>query len=186
MLRALLGQERCNWIDLFQLAHGSTVQEVQVVGRMATVISRSLQGKDRPDFVPQSDGGDVVVVLNADKVVLTGSKMQNKIYYRHMSKPGNLRKSTPEEKKEMFGGAELVWQAVNGMLPKNKLRKVCGLLQTDLTQVQSSLEWWCIIYVIEGLNKRRCEFTVPEVVMALLTSQALRFIRYSIHNVVPR
>lgn len=97
---------------------------MQVVGRAATVISRSLQGKDRPDFVPQSDGGDVVVVVNADKAVLTGKKMQDKIYYRHMGKPGNLRQSTPEEKKELFGGAELVWRAVSGMLPKNKLRKV--------------------------------------------------------------
>lgn len=101
---------------------------MQVIGRVATVIARSLQGKDRPDFVPQSDGGDVVVVINADKSVFTGKKMEEKIYYRHMGKPGNLRESTPEEKKEMFGGAELVWKAVSGMLPKNKLRNVCFYL----------------------------------------------------------
>lgn len=63
--------------------------------------------------------------MNADKAIFTGKKMQEKIYYRHMGKPGNLRESTPEEKKEIFGGAELVWKAVSGMLPKNKLRKVC-------------------------------------------------------------
>eukprot|EP00892_Ulva_mutabilis_P001978 jgi/Ulvmu1/11781/UM008_0195.1 len=95
----------------------------QVVGRVAFVIANALQGKDRPDFTPQSDGGDVVVVVNADQAVFTGKKMQDKVYYRHMRKPGNLRQSSPEEKKEQYGGAELIWKAVSGMLPKNKLRK---------------------------------------------------------------
>lgn len=69
----------------------------------------------------------MVVVVNADQAIFTGKKMEDKVYYRHMGKPGNLRESSPEEKKEQFGGAELVWKAVNGMLPKNKLRKVSPL-----------------------------------------------------------
>jgi large subunit ribosomal protein L13 len=99
-------------------------QSLQVVGRVATVISTVLQGKDRPDYNPTADGGDVVVVINADNAILTGRKEEDKIYYSHSGKPGNLKKSTPAEKREQFGGAEIIWKAVNGMLPKNKLRKV--------------------------------------------------------------
>ena len=97
---------------------------MQVVGRAATAISTALQGKDRPDFVPQQDAGDVVIAINADRAVLTGNKFQQKIYYRHSGWPGNLRQETPEELAGRFGRAAIVWRAVDGMLPKNKLRKV--------------------------------------------------------------
>jgi ribosomal protein L13 len=116
----------------------------QVVGRVATVISQSLQGKDRPDYTPQSDGGDVVVVINADQAVFTGEKMKEKIYYSHSGKPGNLKESTPEQKKEMFGGAELVWKAVSGMLPKNKLRQVIQI-RPSFSHVASSVSPACCI-----------------------------------------
>lgn len=126
----------------------------QVIGRVAPVISSALQGKDRPDYTPQSDGGDVVVVVNADQAVFTGKKMQDKVYYRHMGKPGNLRESSPEEKKEQFGGAELIWQAVNGMLPKNKLRKVslATLLCSPLLQVVGRSTCMCDAIITDKHN----------------------------------
>lgn len=97
---------------------------VQVVGRAAAVVARVLTGKDRPDYEPTADMGDVVVMINADKAVLTGKKNEEKIFYSHSGKPGNLKKQTPEELKAKFGGADVVWRAVSGMLPKNRLRDV--------------------------------------------------------------
>jgi large subunit ribosomal protein L13 len=96
----------------------------QVVGRAAAVVASVLQGKDRPDYEPTADTGDVVIAINANHAVLTGGKMENKVYYSHSGKPGNLKERTPAELKDRFGGAEIVWRAVSGMLPKNKLRKV--------------------------------------------------------------
>lgn len=96
----------------------------EVVGRAAAQISMVLQGKDRPDYDPVADVGDVVVAINADRARLTGKKLTQKVYYRHSGKPGALRQSTPEEEIERFGGAAVLWKAVRGMLPKNKLRAV--------------------------------------------------------------
>jgi ribosomal protein L13 len=98
---------------------------MQIVGRAAAVIAHVLQGKDRPDYRPQHDGGDVVVVINASKAIFTGKKMKEKIYYSHSGKPGNLKTTTPQKLKDKFGGAAMIWKAVDGMLPKNKLRAVC-------------------------------------------------------------
>jgi ribosomal protein L13 len=96
----------------------------QVVGRAATVISRALQGKDRPDYCPQHDMGDVVVVINADKAIFTGKKYEEKKYYSHSGRPGNLKITTPKELTERVGSEVVICKAVNGMLPKNRLRDV--------------------------------------------------------------
>ena len=92
----------------------------QVLGRAATEIARILRGKRKPIYTPSVDTGDFVVVVNADKVRLTGHKLADKKYYRHSGYPGGIREINAEKlldkKPEM-----LIQAAVKGMLPKNKL-----------------------------------------------------------------
>lgn len=91
-----------------------------VLGRAATEIARVLRGKHKPIYTPSVDTGDFVVVLNADKVKLTGNKLADKKYYRHTGYPGGIREINAEkllEKKPEM----LVQSAVKGMLPKTKL-----------------------------------------------------------------
>ncbi len=91
-----------------------------VLGRAATEIARILRGKHKPIYTPSVDTGDFVVVLNADKVKMTGNKLADKKYYHHTGYPGGIREITAEKllakKPEM-----LIQAAVKGMLPKNKL-----------------------------------------------------------------
>jgi len=94
--------------------------EGQVLGRLATAIAARLRGKHNPAFTPHVDTGDAVVVINADKIVLTGKKLQKKIYYRHSGYIGGLTKITAEKLLEKRP-EELIRHAVKGMLPKNKL-----------------------------------------------------------------
>jgi len=68
-----------------------------VLGRMAAVIATVLRGKNKPTFTPSMDCGDNVIVINAEKVVLTGNKMTDKKYYRHTGYPGGIREKTPEK-----------------------------------------------------------------------------------------
>lgn len=92
----------------------------QVLGRAATEIARILRGKHKPIYTPSVDTGDFVVVVNAEKLKLTGNKMADKTYYHHTGFPGGIRSITAEkliEKKP----EELIKKAVKGMLPKNKL-----------------------------------------------------------------
>ena len=92
----------------------------QVLGRLASRIATILRGKQKPTFAPYVDGGDFVVVINAEKVVLTGKKRKAKIYYRHSGYPGGLKSTTPERILKEHP-ERLLRQAVKGMLPKNKL-----------------------------------------------------------------
>ncbi|BCA79836.1 50S ribosomal protein L13 [Desulfuromonas sp. AOP6] len=94
--------------------------EDKVLGRVATEIARVLRGKHKPVFTPSVDTGDFVIVLNADKVKLTGNKMADKFYYRHTGYPGGIR-SVNAEKLLENKPEELIKKAVKGMLPKNKL-----------------------------------------------------------------
>lgn len=91
-----------------------------ILGRIATLIAARLRGKHNPMFTPHVDTGDSVIVLNADKIVLTGKKMKNKMYYRHSGYIGGL-KSVSAEKMLEKKPEELIRLAVKGMLPKNKL-----------------------------------------------------------------
>ena len=96
--------------------------EGKVLGRLATSIAATLRGKHNPLFTPHADTGDGVVVINADKIVLTGRKMQQKKYYRHSGYIGGLTTITAEKLMEKRP-EDLVRFAVKGMLPKNKLGK---------------------------------------------------------------
>jgi len=94
----------------------------KVLGRLATKIADRIRGKDKPTFTPHTDGGDYVVVINADKIIVTGNKLENKKYYRHSLYPGGLK--TKVFKDIMEKNPEFIIEnAVKGMLPKNKLGK---------------------------------------------------------------
>ena len=95
--------------------------EGKTLGRMATEIATILRGKHKATFTPHVDGGDFVVVVNADKVVLTGKKLDQKMYRYHTGYVGGLKEITY---REMMAKKpeEVVAHAVSGMLPKNKLR----------------------------------------------------------------
>ncbi|HEY4740155.1 MAG TPA: 50S ribosomal protein L13 [Candidatus Acidoferrales bacterium] len=93
----------------------------QVLGRLATQIARLLIGKDKPNFTPYLDCGDHVVVINAERVRVTGNKADQKIYRHHSGFPGGL-KEVPFRRKMQQQPAEIIREAVLGMLPKNKLR----------------------------------------------------------------
>lgn len=91
------------------------------LGRVATRVAKLLTGKDKPMFTHHIDTGDYVVVINAKNVVVTGSKMDTKRYYKHSGFPGGLKEATMREKLEK-DPTYAVMHAVRGMLPVNKLR----------------------------------------------------------------
>jgi large subunit ribosomal protein L13 len=94
----------------------------KVLGRIATEIADILRGKNKPVFTPHLDTGDFVVVVNAEKIKLTGNKMADKVYYHHTGFPGGIKGITAEKLLEKEP-RKLISEAVKGMLPKNKLRK---------------------------------------------------------------
>jgi large subunit ribosomal protein L13 len=94
--------------------------EGKVLGRAATEIARVLRGKHKAIYTPSVDTGDFVVVVNAEKVTLTGNKMADKMYHRHTGYPGGIR-SINAEKLLDKKPEDLIKKAVKGMLPKNKL-----------------------------------------------------------------
>jgi large subunit ribosomal protein L13 len=94
----------------------------RVLGRVATKIADKIRGKDKPTFTPHTDGGDYVIVINAEKIKVTGSKFNNKMYYRHSLYPGGLKSQTFKELNEK-NPERVIEEAVKGMLPKNKLGK---------------------------------------------------------------
>ena len=93
----------------------------QVLGRLATRVARILIGKDKPNFTPYLNSGDHVVVINANKIRLTGNKLEQKIYYSHSGYPGGL-KEVPAKRIRPTRADWMIREAVLGMLPKNKLR----------------------------------------------------------------
>lgn len=95
--------------------------EGQVLGRAATQIARHLIGKDKPNLSSHLDTGDYVVAINSDKIVVTGRKLDQKIYYRHSGYPGNLKETTLKDKLSK-DSRQVIELAVKGMLPKNKLQ----------------------------------------------------------------
>jgi len=94
----------------------------KVLGRVATQIANILRGKNKPTFTPSVDTGDFVIVVNADKIALTGKKLTDKIYYRHSEYPGGL-KSISAGKLIEKNAEQVIRKAVKGMLPKNKLSR---------------------------------------------------------------
>ncbi len=94
----------------------------KILGRFATKIADKLRGKDKPTFTPHVDGGDFVVVINAEKVKVTGNKAEQKKYYKHSLYPGGLKEKSYKEVLESTP-ERIIENAVKGMLPKNKLGK---------------------------------------------------------------
>jgi len=94
--------------------------EGKTVGRLASEVASILRGKHKPEFTPHIDTGDFVIIINAEKVVFTGKKLQNKIYYRHSLYPGGLKQTSAAQllatkpERVLFG-------AIKGMLPHNTL-----------------------------------------------------------------
>ena len=94
--------------------------EGKTLGRLATVIADRLRGKGKPTFTPHVDTGDFVVVVNAEKIAVTGNKLDQKKYYRHSGYPGGLKERTLREQLDRRP-TEVLRKAVKGMLPKNRL-----------------------------------------------------------------
>ncbi len=94
----------------------------KTLGRLATQIADMLRGKRKPEYTPHIDTGDFVVVVNAEKVAVTGDKRQQKLYHRHSGYPGGLRTRTLDEMLERFP-EEVIRKAVKGMLPRNRLAR---------------------------------------------------------------
>ena len=96
--------------------------EGKTLGRLATVIADTLRGKSKPAYTPHVDTGDFVVVVNAEKISVTGKKLDEKLYYRHSGYPGGLRSRTLREQLERQP-TEVLRTAVKGMLPRNRLAR---------------------------------------------------------------
>lgn len=94
--------------------------EGQTVGRAATVIASMLRGKHKPSYTPHVDHGDFIVCINVEKLVFTGNKAKQKIYYHHSNHPGGIKEITAEKLMERKP-VEVIEHAVRGMLPKTKL-----------------------------------------------------------------
>lgn len=94
--------------------------EGQTLGRLATRIADTLRGKGKPQYTPHTDTGDFVVVVNAEKVAVTGKKLDQKMYHRHSGYPGGLTSRTLREQLDRRP-TDVLRKAVKGMLPKNKL-----------------------------------------------------------------
>ncbi len=94
--------------------------EGQVLGRMCSKVAKLLRGKYKPSFTPNVDCGDNVIIVNADKVKLTGNKWNDRIYIRYTGFPGGQREMTPQQLLEK-GADRLIRKVVKGMLPKNRL-----------------------------------------------------------------
>ena len=94
--------------------------EGKTLGRMASAVAAILRGKNKPTYTPHVDCGDYVIIINADKVAVTGKKRQEKIYKRHTGYPGGLRELTFEQLMEKHP-EEVVRHAVKGMMPNGKL-----------------------------------------------------------------
>ena len=96
--------------------------EGQTLGRMASGIANRLRGKHKAEFTPHVDTGDYVVVINADKIHVTGNKVRDKMYYRHSGYPGGLKEASLGEMMQK-SPEDVVRLAVKGMMPKNRLSR---------------------------------------------------------------
>ncbi len=94
--------------------------EGKTLGRLATEVARRLRGKHKPEYTPHVDTGDYIIVVNAEKIGVTGNKEQNKIYYRYTGYVGNMKSVTLGKLRNSFPD-RIITTAVKGMLPKNPL-----------------------------------------------------------------
>ena len=121
-----------------------------VLGRMAAIIANRLRGKHRPDYTPHVDCGDYVVVTNVDKVVFTGAKNTDKVYYRHTGHPGGVKSTTPEKVLNGRFPERVLEKAVERMLPKESplarkqmthLRLFAGATHTHEAQSPETIDF---------------------------------------------
>ena len=92
----------------------------KVLGRLATELARRLRGKHKPEYTPHVDGGDYIVVVNVEKLRVTGNKAEDKMYYRHTGYPGGIYETNFKKLQQRFPG-RILEKAVKGMLPKGPL-----------------------------------------------------------------
>ena len=133
--------------------------EGKPLGRVATLAATYLRGKHKPTYTPHIDCGDNIIIINADKVVLTGNKENTKIYYNHSMYPGGLRERTAKVMKERYP-VEMVERAVKGMLPHNRLGRKCirnylFILVVNTNMLHNNQKHWSLSRRVYG--KRRKE-----------------------------
>lgn len=104
--------------------HVDVAAEERTLGRIASSIALTLQGKHKPTFSPNRDHGDYVVVTNCSHMKVTGNKLQDKTYWSHSTRPGSLKLVPMERMIANKGYSEILRRAVKGMIPKNKLRLI--------------------------------------------------------------
>jgi len=97
--------------------------EKAILGRLAVISANILRGKNKPDYTPNQDCGDNLIIINSDKVVLTGKKETDKIYYRHTGYPGGLKETNVSKMKEKNKSNEIIKLAIRRMIPKGPLGK---------------------------------------------------------------
>ena len=95
-----------------------------VLGRLAVISANILRGKNKPEYTPNQDCGDNLIIINSDLVQLKGKKTHNKIYYRHTGFPGGIKETTPEKLKEKNKSDELIKLAIKRMIPSGPLGKL--------------------------------------------------------------
>ena len=95
--------------------------EKAVLGRLAVISATILRGKNKPEYTPNQDCGDNLIIINANKIHLTGKKESNKIYYRHTGHPGGLKETNPEKMKAKNKSTDIIKLAIKRMIPKGPL-----------------------------------------------------------------
>jgi|SRR5699024_5013175 len=95
------------------------------LGRLASEVAAILRGKHKPTYTPHADTGDNVIIINAEKIELTGNKLTDKMYYRHTNHPGGLKERTANEMRTKYP-EQMLELAIKGMLPKSKLGRKMG------------------------------------------------------------
>ena len=94
-----------------------------VLGRLAVISANILRGKNKPEYTPNQDCGDNLIIINSDHIQLKGKKADNKIYYRHTGYPGGIKESTPNKMKEKNKSQEIIKLAIKRMIPSGPLGK---------------------------------------------------------------
>ena len=107
-----------------------------ILGRLAVISATILRGKNKPEYTPNQDCGDNLIIINADKVHLTGKKYSDKIYYRHTGHPGGLKETTPKKMKLKNKSPDIIKLAIKRMIPKGPL----GRLQLSNCKIFSGSE----------------------------------------------
>ena len=107
-----------------------------VLGRLAVISANILRGKNKPEYTPNQDCGDNLIIINSDHIQLKGKKAENKTYYRHTGFPGGIKETTPNKLKEKNKSSEIIKLAIKRMIPSGPL----GKLQLSNCKIYNSAE----------------------------------------------